>query len=191
MFQRPSRDSFTAREITHRNIVATVKWFNPSKGFGFVKPEDGSPDAFLHGTVLRHAGHDGLADGTTITCDLSMGPKGPQVAQIHNVDESTAMPSGGGARRPMGGGGGRDFGGPRGGGADAFAEREVIDGRVKFFNAARGFGFISPLSGGKDVFVHSRTLQRSGIESLGDGDQVRVTVRQGVKGPEAEGVELL
>ncbi|HYH21480.1 MAG TPA: cold shock domain-containing protein, partial [Azospirillum sp.] len=61
MFDRPQRNAFRAPEITHRNIRATVKWFNPTKGFGFVTPEDGSPDAFLHSTVLQFSGHDALA----------------------------------------------------------------------------------------------------------------------------------
>ena len=47
-------------EITHRQITATVKWFNPTKGFGFVQPSDGSGDAFLHVSVIERAGHSSL-----------------------------------------------------------------------------------------------------------------------------------
>jgi len=204
MFDRPQRNnsSFRAPEITQRDIRATVKWFNATKGFGFVTPEDGSPDAFLHSTVLQFCGHDSLDEGATIVCDLSRGPKGPQVATIHSVDLSTAAPSR--PSRPAsrdrdsgwgndgGYGGGASRGGYSGGGYgdDAGGDGEVVDGTVKWFNVTKGFGFIAPASGGKDIFVHIRALERSGIQGLSDGEQVRVTIRQGAKGPEAQRVEL-
>ncbi|MBP2315951.1 cold-shock protein [Azospirillum soli] len=195
MFDRPQRNnSFRAPEITQRNIRATVKWFNGTKGFGFVTPEDGSPDAFLHSTVLQFCGHDSLPEGATITCDLSRGPKGPQVATIHDVDTSTASPSRP-ARAPRDrDSGGWDNGGGYGGGGyggyDSGAE-ETVDGTVKWFNTSKGFGFIAPSTGGKDIFVHIRALERSGVSALADGEQVRVTIRQGAKGPEAQRIEVV
>lgn len=187
MYDRPQRGGHRAPEITHRNVRATVKWFNPTKGFGFVTPEDGSPDAFLHATIVQFAGHDALADGTTIVCDLSRGPKGPQVANIHSVDTSTATA---GAPRSAGPsrGGFRDQGGYTGGGGGG--DSETVDGTVKWFNVTKGFGFIAPADGGKDIFVHKSALDRSGLDGVADGEQVRVTVRQGAKGPEAIRIEL-
>ncbi|WP_448206125.1 cold-shock protein [Azospirillum sp. sgz302134] len=188
MFDRPQRNNFRAPEITQRNIRATVKWFNATKGFGFVTPDDGTPDAFLHSTVLQFCGHDSLPEGATITCDLSRGPKGPQVATIHDVDTSTASESPRPSRAPRSDsyGGGFSSGGGYGGGAE-----ETVDGTVKWFNVSKGFGFIAPSTGGKDIFVHIRALERSGLDVLADGEQVRVTVRQGVKGPEAQRVEVV
>ncbi|HYH37511.1 MAG TPA: cold-shock protein [Azospirillum sp.] len=198
MYDRPQRGGFraSAPEITQRNITATVKWYNPEKGFGFVTPEDGSPDAFLHASAVQFAGHDSLPEGTTVVCDLSRGPKGPQVAALHSVDKSTAQerPSRGGGGgygdRPSrgggyGGGGGYDRYGDQGGGGG-----EVVDGTVKWFNVTKGFGFIAPDNGGKDVFVHVKAVERSGLSGLQDGERVRITVRQGQKGPEAERIEL-
>ena len=52
-------------EITHHDITAVVKWFNATKGFGFVQPTDGSPDAFLHISVVERAGHRSLPEGAT------------------------------------------------------------------------------------------------------------------------------
>lgn len=192
MFDRPPRQGFRAPEITKSNVTATVKWFNPTKGFGFVSPEDGSPDAFLHVSAVQAAGYDSLEEGTTITCDLARGPKGPQVANIHTVDASTASRSVRPAR--PGAGGGFDRGGPRGGydsWGDSSGGGEEVEGTVKWFNADKGFGFITPSTGGKDVFVHVNVLRRSGMQTLQEGDQVRVTVRQGQKGPEAGKVEYL
>ncbi len=196
MYDRPQRGGFraSAPEITQRNITATVKWYNPEKGFGFVTPEDGSPDAFLHASAVQFAGHDTLPEGTTVVCDLSRGPKGPQVAALHSVDKSTAQErpsrSGGGyGDRPSRGGGGGYGGGydSYGGGASS---GEVVDGTVKWFNVTKGFGFIAPDNGGKDVFVHVKAVERSGLSGLSDGERVRITVRQGQKGPEAERIEL-
>ena len=201
MFDRPQRSSFRAPEITQRDIRATVKWFNATKGFGFVTPDDGSPDAFLHSTVLQFCGHDSLPEGATITCDLSRGPKGPQVATIHAVDTSTAAPSRPRAprERDSWGNDGGYGGGSRGGyssggyGGDSYGDSdsgETVDGTVKWFNVSKGFGFIAPSTGGKDIFVHIRALERSGISGLDDGAQVRVTIRQGAKGPEAQRIEM-
>ncbi|HYD30034.1 MAG TPA: cold shock domain-containing protein [Azospirillaceae bacterium] len=202
MYDRSPR-SFRAPVITQREARATVKWFNPTKGFGFVTPEDGSADAFLHASALQAAGHDSLPEGATIVCDLSHGPKGPQVATIHSVDLSTATPGGGGRGAPRAGGAGAGFGAPRSGGFDRAPRRSgwgeeesfeggaSVDGTVKWFNAEKGFGFIAPEGGGKDIFVHRTALERSGIDNLADGEQVRVTVRQGQKGPEAQRVEVI
>lgn len=63
-------------------------------------------------------------------------------------------------------------------------------GTVKFFNTSKGFGFIAPEGGGKDVFVHVTVISRSGLSDLAEGQRVVVQVGQGPKGPEARGIEL-
>ena len=67
-------------------VTALVKWYNPTKGFGFVQPEDGSPDAFLHASLVNQTGHDDLPEGTAVVCDIAEGPRGPQVAAIQSVE---------------------------------------------------------------------------------------------------------
>jgi CspA family cold shock protein len=73
----------------------------------------------------------------------------------------------------------------------AGGEGEVVEGTVKFYNAEKGFGFIVPDNGSKDVFVSARTLTRAGIAALEAEQRVRVTTRTGQKGPMAAHVELL
>ena len=68
---------------------------------------------------------------------------------------------------------------------------EVVEGRVKFFNVEKGFGFVIPDNGGKDVFVSGRTLERFGIGALEPNQRVRLQTRMGQKGPMAEHVELI
>ena len=61
-------------------------------------------------------------------------------------------------------------------------------GRVKWFNDAKGFGFITPEDGSKDCFVHHSAIQGSGFKSLAEGDRVEFEVTQGNKGPAAANV---
>src|SRR3546814_4099871 len=74
-------------------IFATVKWFNAQKGFGFVTLAEGGPDAFLHVSALQRAGLSEVPEGTTLTCDIGRGQRGPQVVAVSDVDTSTAVQS--------------------------------------------------------------------------------------------------
>lgn len=150
-------------------VNAVVKWFNPAKGFGFVQPEDGSADAFLHVSVLEAAGHRDAPDGAAVVCDIARGPKGLQVTAIHSLD----APSTGG------------------GGVAAAPGGTVVEGKVKFFDAAKGYGFVIPDEGTGDVFVSGRVLHRAGISALQPDTRVRMTTRMGDKGPMAESVEII
>jgi CspA family cold shock protein len=198
--QPPSRDSdrgrsdpFMRREppsmpATGPIQSATVKWFNRDKGFGFVQLSDGTGEVFLHSSVLRRAGLDAVGDGATLQVRTGQGQKGLQVSEVISVDESTvsARPS----TRPPGGG----YGGGGGGGGGRPAPSGPVGestGKVKWFNTVKGFGFIQSDQGGKDIFVHISTLERAGLKSLNEGQAVRVSVRQGTKGPEAADISLL
>src|SRR5579862_8294197 len=171
---------------TGRRVEAKVKWFNAAKGFGFVTMSDGSPDAFLPMAILRRAGYDDVREGASITCEVGAGAKGPLVVNVLNVDNSTAVASSGGP----GGGGGRSFGsgGSSGGGS---RPAQSVEGAVKWFEPDKGYGFISPDGGGKDIFVHVTALRRSGVQTLGPGQRVRVDVVDGRKGLEADRVTLI
>ncbi len=172
---RPPRapSSFDSRQqVSQTNVTATVKWFNASKGFGFVAPSDGSPDAFLHISALERAGLSQVAEGSTIVCDLGQGNRGPQVVTVHEVDQTTATSA---PRAP------RMERGPS----------ETVEGVVKFFSAEKGFGFVAVDEGGKDVFVHVKALERSGLKTLESGQRVRVTTTLGQKGPQADHVALV
>ncbi|AWK88497.1 cold-shock protein [Azospirillum thermophilum] len=68
-----------------KNVEATVKWYKTDKGFGFVRFPDGSPDAFVHSSVLVPLGLTALPEGATLVCDVAENPKGRQVAAIHSV----------------------------------------------------------------------------------------------------------
>ncbi len=189
---------------TGRRVEAKVKWFNAAKGFGFVTLSDGSPDAFLPMAILRRAGYDDVREGASISCEVGAGAKGPLVVNVLNVDNSTAVPGGGGGGAGgaprgggYGGGGGQDRGdrgGDRGGGGDRprpTGPTQSLEGAVKWFEPDKGYGFISPDGGGKDIFVHVTALRRSGVQTLGPGQRVRVDVVEGRKGLEADRIDII
>jgi len=175
-------------------ISASVKWFNSEKGFGFVELSDGSGDVFLHANALSSTGHSAVNPGTTLGVRIGQGPKGRQVAEVISVDESTAeaprprAPGGFGAapRAPGGFGGGARPMRP----APDLSHAQEMRGTVKWYNATKGFGFITPETGGKDIFIHASALERSGLMSLNEGQAVAVKVVQGQKGPEAAGISV-
>lgn len=191
---------------------ATVKWFNKEKGFGFVELGDGSGDAFLHIRAVEAAGHDDLMPGTRLTVQTAQGQKGPQVTNVTSVDTSTAEaapprremrdarpPRAGGFGAAGGygagggyGGAGGGYGGGAGGGGGRVASgpSTEMQGTVKWYDPAKGFGFVSVNDGGKDVFVHRSALSRAGLESLAEGQTVTLAVVDGQKGREAQSINV-
>jgi cold shock protein len=161
-------------------ISSVVKWFSPEKGFGFVELSDGSGEAFLHGSMLAQSGIGAVQPGETLEVRVGPGHKGPHVTEVLGVDSSTAAPA---PRRS--GFGAETYDGPS---SDTAVEET---GTVKWFNVAKGFGFIARDGGGKDVFVHISALERSGLTTLSEGQAVVVDVVEGRKGPEAAGVRLI
>ena len=157
----------------------TVSWYDDVKGFGFIAPDAGGEDVFVHVKALA-GGLTELAEGARVTYDVVDGDKGPNARDVRLVRAS------GSAR----GGAGRDqdrgrssrpaaSGGPVRGG----------EGTVARYDADRGFGFITPDAGGADLFVHVSVVR--GAEFLEEGDRVRFKVRQSDRGPQADGVELV
>jgi cold shock protein len=155
-------------------VGATVKWYNPDKGFGFVTLTDGSGDAFLHASVVERSGQGSILPGATLQVRAGPGPKGPQVTEILSVDASTAMQEQPRRARPER---------PAYPATDRATAEEL--GTVKWYNATKGFGFIAADRGGKDIFVHASALERGGFMSLAEGQRVAVDVADGQKGPEA------
>jgi CspA family cold shock protein len=174
-------------------LTGIVSWFSATKGFGFVKPSDGSEDVFLHATVLQQFGIADLRDGSTVTCEVVPGKKGRQASLLIDVDESTAQAGGARPSRPARSGfdsAPRSGGGRPSYGADDESNGPEIMGVVKWFNGTKGFGFITPDSGGKDVFLHASVLRRAGLNEVEPGQRVRFTSVERDKGPEARSLNI-
>ncbi len=144
-----------------------VKWFNAEKGYGFVELAGGRGDAFLHLKTLRETGRDTLPSGAKVRIVVRAGSRGAQVVRVIEVDTTSAIERP--ARLPT-----HDL-------ANAFD----LTGRVKWFDGARGFGFVASDDFGKDVFVHSTTLGASGVDRLSEGQSVSMRVVETPRGREA------
>ena len=169
-------------------LSGKIKWFNRSKGFGFIVPEDGTSDIFLPLAVLERSGFNEAPDGASVTFEWVQGPKGRAATQVFQLDASTASPR---PSREGGGGGGRFRQRDDSYGNEGSGPVESLDGVVKWYDPARGFGFILPNDGGKDIFVHVTALRRSGLDGLEPGQPVRMMVSQARRGREASSIQLL
>ena len=168
-----------------RRITALVKWFMPMKGYGFLEPDDGSPDVFCHLSAVEASGRDTLPQGGIVTCEIVPGDRGPQVSRILSVEPPAAGhgPADRGQSFPS------SYPGPQTG-AQPAPDME-LPGTVKFFDPARGFGFVVPDAGGREVFVHSSVLFRSGMTELEPGQRVFVRAESVPRGLQATGIEPL
>ncbi len=147
-----------------------LKWFNGSKGFGFLVPEDESFDAFVHITTLQRADIHAIGDGAILECTLYDGPKGKHVKDVVEVIDQGKInlmvhEDNGNGTVTMG-------------------------GIVKWYKPEKGFGFIIPDDGMKDVFIHKTLLDKLEIEELETGQRVRVTLKMVDKGREAVDIEV-
>lgn len=149
-------------------LVGAIKWFDVSKGYGFVIPDDPSiGDVLLHATCLRQDGHATAHEGARVVCLARRGERGFQVLKILSMDSSTAI-------RPHDGDGGRAMA--------VVAESGLERAIVKWFNRSKGFGFLTRGEGTADIFVHMETLRRFGVAELRPGQVVLVRYGRGNKG---------
>jgi CspA family cold shock protein len=165
----------------------TVKFFNGAKGFGFIAPDDGGNDVFVHISALERSGLGGLNEGDQVNFELEQDRRSGKLAAVDLVVTGSAGPS---ARAPRSGGAPRGFGGDRdsfqrrpagGAGGGGGASRDPAgagSGVVKWFNTTKGFGFIQPSDGGADVFVHISDVEKAGLSRLADGQAVSYDLEQ-------------
>ena len=138
-----------------------VKFFNGQKGFGFIVRDDGGEDVFVHISAVEQAGLTGLAEGQPL--EFTLVDRGGRVSATDLKIEGEPLPvPERGARE----------GGMGGGGPQRQLTGEKASGTVKFFNAMKGFGFISRDDGQPDAFVHISAVERAGMVSLNEGDRL-------------------
>ena len=159
-------DAGPAAAATDDGADGTVAWYDEGKGFGFLTPDAGGEDVFVHARALTD-GLTWLVEGDRVQFDVVQGDKGPQARDVHLVrgaDTAEAKPA-----KPAGAAPG--------------------EGVVARYDADRGFGFITPDAGGADLFVHMSVLVDPA--PLQKGDRVRFTIRQSDRGPQADRVQRL
>lgn len=149
-------------------VAGTIKWFDVSKGYGFIVPDNGMPDVLLHVTVLRRDGFQTAYEGSRVVVEVLDRPKGLQAFRVKSMDESAAThPS----QLP-----------PPRTHVHVVATSGYERCIVKWFNRVKGFGFVTRGEGTPDIFVHMETLRRFGMTELRPGQVVLVRFGDGPKG---------
>ena len=168
----------TAGGETPFEVSGLVKWFDLSKGYGFIKPNEGPQgDVLLHQTCVRQSGFKAAYEGARVVCEAVNGPRGLQARRVLSLDNSTALPQASALQRAA-----RYATEPRG---------VAFDATVKWFNRGKGYGFVSRGPDSPDVFVHMEILRRCNIRELKQGQRVRVRTGDGPKGELAAEISVL
>jgi CspA family cold shock protein len=158
-------------------VAGSIKWFDVTKGYGFIVPDDGGPDVLLHVTCLRRDGYQTAQEGARVVCEAQQRPRGLQAFRVLSMDASNAAhPS----QLP-----------PASTHVTVVPTSGLERAEVKWFNRLRGFGFLTRGEGTPDIFVHMETLRRSGVTELRPGEVVLVRFGDGPKGLMAAEVRML
>jgi CspA family cold shock protein len=159
----------TDEDMDVQVLHGRVKWFDPTKGFGFIVAEGTSADILLHANVLRNYGQSSVADGAGITVKVQQTPRGVQAVEVVKIE-------------------------PPPGGAFPLSEEtasatpeELLalplePARVKWFDKGKGFGFANVFGREEDVFVHVEVLRHSGFADLSAGEAVCLRIVEGKRG---------
>jgi len=157
-------------------ITGRVKWFDATRGFGFLVSDDVEGDVLLHFSVLREHGRRSVPEGAIIECETVRLERGLQAKRVISIDLSSALPQQPRSSIPP------SERADRKALADAAGEFEPVE--VKWFNRVRGYGFLKrpDESGGEDVFVHMETVRTAHLPELQPGQVLEARIAPSSKG---------
>lgn len=158
--QQQSDRKITGSNIDMFEVAGTIKWFDASKGYGFIVPDNGLPDVLLHVTCLRADGYRVAYEGARVHARVMRRPKGIEATRILSMDETTATHPSQLPQRTH---------------VVVVPESGWERAMVKWFNRVRGFGFLmSGNVGDPDIFIHMETLRRFGFTELRPGQIIQM-----------------
>jgi CspA family cold shock protein len=169
-FQVPPVDSAASVEVS-----GVIKWFDASKGYGFIVADNGMGDVMLHVSCLRESGYQTAYEGSRVVAEVFRRDRGLHASSIRSMDESTAIYP---KQKPV-----RIHG-------TVVSTSGLERAEVKWFKRLRGFGFLSRGEGTPDIFVHMETLRHFGIADLLPRQVVFVRYGTGPKGLMATEIKL-
>lgn len=164
-------------------LTGSVKWFDATRGFGFIVCEGAKGDVLIHFSVLKEHDRRSLPEGAIVECLVAEQERGLQARRVLSIDLSKAVVP--------------ELGRNSAGHADRIDPAALLDEagpfepvRVKWFNRLRGYGFlVRDDDDSQDIFVHMETVRRGGLSDLVPDQPLRARVAVGRKGPLAVEVE--
>jgi len=147
-------------------VTGHVKWFDATKGFGFVVADAGGPDILLHANVLRNFGQGSIADASLVELRVQKTERGLQATEVLLVTPPET---------------GEDLSGFEALVGD-LSEVSLTPARVKWFDKAKGFGFANAYGADNDIFLHIEVLRKCGLADLDAGEAVCLRIVEGERG---------
>jgi CspA family cold shock protein len=156
-------------ENTATQMRGRVKWFDPSKGFGFVVSDDCDVDILLHANVLRNYGQSSVADGSGITLRAQRTQRGVQAVEVLSIEppDSASLSLSEDTRSLT---------------SEEVVKLPLEPARVKWYDKSKGFGFANVFGRNEDVFIHIEVLRVSGFADLASGEAVALRIIDGKRG---------